>query len=140
MTAGRASNILVIKLGALGDVALAMPHIARIQTAFPQDRVTLLTAPEYAPLAAVLPGLEVAGFSRKGFLAMTRLLRFWRRQPGIENRTVTVCAPECGILETVTIKGKKIDKSKINENAEIIPSGVAQVAHLQQRGYMYVKP
>jgi ADP-heptose:LPS heptosyltransferase len=76
VTAGRASNILVIKLGALGDVALAMPHIARIQTAFPQDRVTLLTAPEYAPLAAVLPGLEVAGFPRKGFLAMTRLLRW----------------------------------------------------------------
>jgi intracellular sulfur oxidation DsrE/DsrF family protein len=39
-----------------------------------------------------------------------------------------------------TIKGKKIDKSKINENAEIIPSGVAQVAHLQQQGYLYVKP
>lgn len=39
-----------------------------------------------------------------------------------------------------TIKGKKIDKSKINENAEIVPSGVAQVAHLQQKGYLYVKP
>ncbi len=39
-----------------------------------------------------------------------------------------------------TIKGKKIDKSKINENAEIVPSGVAQVAHLQQHGYLYVKP
>lgn len=39
-----------------------------------------------------------------------------------------------------TIKGKKIDKSKINENAEVVPSGVAQVAHLQQHGYMYVKP
>jgi intracellular sulfur oxidation DsrE/DsrF family protein len=39
-----------------------------------------------------------------------------------------------------TIKGKKIDKSKINENAEIIPSGVAHVAHLQQQGYLYVKP
>jgi len=39
-----------------------------------------------------------------------------------------------------TIRGKKINKNKINENAEIIPSGVAQVAHLQQRGYLYVKP
>jgi len=76
VTAGRAGNILVIKLGALGDVALAMPHIARIQAAFPQDRVILLTAPEYTPLAAALPGLEVAGFPRKGFLAMTRLLRW----------------------------------------------------------------
>lgn len=39
-----------------------------------------------------------------------------------------------------TIRGKKIDKNKINSYAEIIPSGVAQVAHLQQRGYLYVKP
>ena len=39
-----------------------------------------------------------------------------------------------------TIRGKKIDKNKINENAEIVPSGVAHVAHLQQEGYLYVKP
>ena len=39
-----------------------------------------------------------------------------------------------------TIRGKKIDKNKINVNAEIIPSGVAQVAFLQQKGYLYVKP
>lgn len=39
-----------------------------------------------------------------------------------------------------TIKGKKIDKNKINLNAQVVPSGVAQVAHLQQQGYLYVKP
>ncbi|HHC72828.1 MAG TPA: hypothetical protein ENK54_08000 [Thiotrichales bacterium] len=39
-----------------------------------------------------------------------------------------------------TIRGKKIDKSKINLNAEVVPSGVAQVAHLEQMGYLYVKP
>jgi len=53
---------------------------------------------------------------------------------GLANRGVKfqICAN--------TIKGKKIDKSKINENAEIVPSGVAQVADLQQRGYLYIKP
>ena len=39
-----------------------------------------------------------------------------------------------------TIRGKKIPKDKINENAEVVPSGVAQVAQLQQEGYVYVKP
>lgn len=39
-----------------------------------------------------------------------------------------------------TIRGKKINKNKINENAEIIPSGVAHVVLLQQKGYLYVKP
>ena len=39
-----------------------------------------------------------------------------------------------------TIRGKKIDKNKINLNAHITPSGVARVADLQQQGYLYVKP
>ncbi|MBD3670959.1 MAG: DsrE family protein [Gammaproteobacteria bacterium] len=39
-----------------------------------------------------------------------------------------------------TIRGKKIDKNKININAEVVPSGVAQIAHLQQMGYYYIKP
>ena len=39
-----------------------------------------------------------------------------------------------------TIRGKKIDENKISEYAEIIPSGVAQVADLQQKGYQYIKP
>ena len=53
---------------------------------------------------------------------------------GLANRGVKfqICAN--------TIRGKKIDKNKINEHAEIIPSGVAHVAHLQQQGYLYVKP
>ena len=52
----------------------------------------------------------------------------------LANRGVkfTICAN--------TIRGKKINKNLINENAEIIPSGVAEVAFLQQKGYMYVKP
>lgn len=53
---------------------------------------------------------------------------------GLANRGVKfqICAN--------TIRGKKIPKDKINEHAEIIPSGVAHVAHLQQLGYLYVKP
>ena len=52
----------------------------------------------------------------------------------LANRGVkfTICAN--------TIRGKKIYKNLINENAEVIPSGVAEVAYLQQKGYLYVKP
>lgn len=39
-----------------------------------------------------------------------------------------------------TIRGLKIDKNAINPVVEIVPSGVAHVAHLQQNGYLYVKP
>lgn len=39
-----------------------------------------------------------------------------------------------------TVRGKKIPKDKINLNAEIVPSGVAEVAELQHKGYVYIKP
>ncbi len=39
-----------------------------------------------------------------------------------------------------TIRGKKIDKNKISEFAEIVPSGVAQVAEREKNGYVYIKP
>jgi len=39
-----------------------------------------------------------------------------------------------------TIRGKKIDKHKISQYAKIVPSGVAQIAHLEQQGYLYIKP
>ena len=63
-----------------------------------------------------------------------KVYNFTDQIAGLANRGVkfTICAN--------TIRGKKINKNKINENASIIPSGVAEVAHLQQKGYLYVKP
>lgn len=39
-----------------------------------------------------------------------------------------------------TIRGKNINKSKINLNAKIVPSGAARVIDLQQQGFLYIKP
>ena len=42
-----------------------------------------------------------------------------------------------------TLRGKKIDYETdlfdVNEN-DIVPSGVAELARLQQKGYTYIKP
>lgn len=40
----------------------------------------------------------------------------------------------------MTIRAAGIDKNLVDEHAEIIPSGIAHVAHLQQQGYLYIKP
>ena len=69
-----AKNILVIKLGALGDVILFLPQLAHILEAHAADRVTLLTAPEYAELVAGFPRLHVACFRRRGVREMSRVL------------------------------------------------------------------
>ena len=63
-----------------------------------------------------------------------KVYNFSDQVAGLANRGVKfeICAN--------TIRGKHINKNLINENAEIIPSGVAEVAFLQQKGYLYVKP
>ncbi len=43
----------------------------------------------------------------EGRRALMRLYRFFRAQPGLENFHFTCVAPECGIRETVTIRGRK---------------------------------
>jgi ADP-heptose:LPS heptosyltransferase len=77
---GGADNILIIKLGALGDVVLFLPQLAHILEAHPGARVTLLTAPEYAGLVAGFPRLQVVCFGRRGMREMLRLLAWLPRR------------------------------------------------------------
>ena len=69
-------RILVIKLGALGDVALATPLLARILEAHAADEVTLLTAPAFVELLSGFNHLQIVSFQRKGAVEMLRLLRW----------------------------------------------------------------
>lgn len=75
-TVGSGRHILIIKLGALGDVVLAAPQLAQLLNAHAADRVTLLTAPAYRELLGEFHGLNIVTFKRKGLLSMVRLLRW----------------------------------------------------------------
>jgi ADP-heptose:LPS heptosyltransferase len=99
MTGG--NRILVIKLGALGDVVLATPHMRAIVEAYPEAEVTLLTSPACASLVQGLPGLEVVAFERRGFAEMWRVLAWLRRgrfavvfdlQGSLRSRIMTRCS------------------------------------------------
>ena len=79
MNVSGGNRILIIKLGALGDVVLATPHMRAIVEAYPEAEVTLLTSPACAGLVQGLPGLEVVAFQRRGFAEMWRVLA-WLRQ------------------------------------------------------------
>ena len=73
-TTGR--HILIIKLGALGDVALATPHIQRLLQVHAADHVTLLTAPDFRELLNGFHELHVVTFKRKGLMSVLGLLRW----------------------------------------------------------------
>ncbi|MBW3560530.1 MAG: hypothetical protein KY449_12355, partial [Proteobacteria bacterium] len=51
-------RILVIKLGALGDVVLALAALHRIRQAHPEAEITALTTPAYAHLLGASPYVD----------------------------------------------------------------------------------
>jgi ADP-heptose:LPS heptosyltransferase len=72
-------NVLIIKMGALGDVIMSTSIIRKIVDHHADDRVCLLTSPGYAHLFQGWPGLAVHGLPRRGLLAMVKTL-IWIRK------------------------------------------------------------
>jgi len=73
-------KVLIIKLGALGDVVMSLPLIRQIQQHHASAELFLLTAPAYAGLFARWPDLNVRAFARKGWRASWQALRWIRKQ------------------------------------------------------------
>jgi ADP-heptose:LPS heptosyltransferase len=79
------SEILVIKLSALGDFVQAFAAFARIRAAHPGARVTLLTTPAYADLGAASPFFDEVwsdGRARTLGAALSLIGRLRRRRFG----------------------------------------------------------
>lgn len=73
-------RILIIKLGALGDVVMATPLIDAILRHHAEDAVSLATTPAFAPLFAPWSGLSIHVTPRRGLRNMVSLLDWIRRQ------------------------------------------------------------
>ena len=71
-------NILIIKLGALGDIVMSTPLIAAIKQTHNEDGIHLLTTPPFASIFTGWPGLHVAAHPRRGVLNTVRALRWIR--------------------------------------------------------------
>lgn len=73
-------KILIIKLGALGDMIMASPIIRRIQQHHENDSIHLLTTPAFAGLFKDWHGLKIQAFPRKGPGSLWQSLRWLRKQ------------------------------------------------------------
>ena len=79
------ARILVIKLGALGDVVLAFAPFAAIRAQHPTDQVTLLTAPPFAELCAASPWFDrIEIDDRPPWWDLSRLAALRRRLRGYD--------------------------------------------------------
>jgi ADP-heptose:LPS heptosyltransferase len=72
-------DILIIKLGALGDVVMATSLVRQILDHHRGDRVWLLTGEDYQSLFAGWQDLRVQAFPRRGIAATLRRLAFIRQ-------------------------------------------------------------
>ncbi|MBT8342502.1 MAG: glycosyltransferase family 9 protein, partial [Desulfatitalea sp.] len=71
-------KILIIKLSALGDLFLALPHMETILQHHATDEVHLITSPAFMPLFEHHPRLRVIPLNRKHhFFGHSALARAW---------------------------------------------------------------
>ena len=73
-------RILIIKLGALGDVVMATPLVEALLSHHAGDEIHLLTAPLFAPVFHSWPALTVRAQPRHGLRNMLTTIRWLRRQ------------------------------------------------------------
>src|ERR1035437_206406 len=70
------SRILVVRLGAMGDIIHALPAVASLKTGFPDSRLTWIVEPKWAPLLEDNPFIDRIVLLRRYTLA--GLLESWR--------------------------------------------------------------
>ena len=75
------SGILVIRLGAMGDILHALPAVASLKASFPQQKLSWLVSPRWMPLLAGNPAIdELIPFERNGWEALRRTWQHLRRE------------------------------------------------------------
>jgi heptosyltransferase-1 len=70
------SRILVVRLGAMGDIIHALPAVASLKTGFPGSRLTWVVEPKWAPLLEDNPFIDRIVLLRRDTLA--NLVESWR--------------------------------------------------------------
>ena len=72
-------NVLVIKLGALGDVVMATPLVDAIQRFHDGAKIHVLTTPAFVSLFGHSPDINITSFPRHGWLNNGQIIRWIRR-------------------------------------------------------------
>ena len=117
-------HILVIRLSALGDVAMTVPVLKKLTETYPELKITILTRTFFAPLFDDLPNVEVYEADvkgrHKGFAGLKRL------SGELRERNVDAVADLHHVLRSMILKGflqlhgipvKQINKGRAEKKA-----------------------
>ncbi len=134
------TRILVIKLGALGDMVMAMPAFKRIREAHPTAEITVLTTPAFRAVLEACPWIdrvETDGRPRgmAGYVALVRRLRRTRYDRIYDLQTsgrssalhlaLTPAPPWSGIARGAALPHRNPDRDRMHA----LEQKVEQLAH-----------
>ena len=118
------NHLLVIRLSAMGDVAISVPVLMALTQQYPELRLTILTRPLFAPLFAHLPNTEVFPIDPKGrHKGLRGLYRLFRELKALG---IDKVADLHGVLRTHILRGffafssipfQQIDKGRKEKKA-----------------------
>jgi heptosyltransferase-1 len=75
-------NILVVRLGAMGDIVHTLPAVASLKVSFPRSRVTWIVEPKWLPLLEGNPFVDrTIAFNRRSLTSIREAWRLLRMEP-----------------------------------------------------------
>ena len=118
------TNVLVIRLSAMGDVAMTVPVLRVFRATYPDVKLTVLTREFFAPMFSDIENLEVypadVNGKHKGFLGLTRLANELNKR-GINEVADVHNVLRSNVLKTLFslrgIKTVQIDKGRSEKKA-----------------------
>lgn len=121
---GKAANILVIRLSAMGDVAMLVPVLLAVTGKYPKMQITVLTRKFFEPLFNGIPNVEVYAADvtgvHSGVIGLSRLAKELRDQ-GIDAVADMHNVLRSNVLKTIFclygIPVKQLDKGRPEKKA-----------------------
>lgn len=117
-------HILVIRLSAMGDVAISVPIIKALSEQYPDTKITILTRPLFAPMFSKIPNCEVFCADLKG--KHKGLKGIYRLYKELKKRNIDAVADLHSVLRTHILRilfrlsgisVQKIDKGRAEKKA-----------------------
>lgn len=131
-------HILVIRLSAMGDVAMVVPVLRAFLQKYPEVKITVLTREFFTPFFRDLPEVDVFAADVKG--KHKGLLGLWKLSKELKTLKINAIADLHNVLRSNILKlfffGKKaeqIDKGRAEKKALISGANFAQLKTTHQR-------
>ena len=96
------AHILVIRLSAMGDVAMLVPVLLAVTQQYPQLRITVLTRSLFAPMFSQLPNVTVLEADVKG--KHKGIIGLWKLYESLKKQGFTAIADVHNVLRSTVLK------------------------------------